>query len=162
MLTTRFHNDKEIGIAYLYCNFRRSYEQRIDDLLASILKQLVEKQPSLPEPLNNLYDRYNTRRTRPPLDELLRVLQSVTALYSRMFIIVDALDECQANDRKALISRIFNLQTMCNINFFATSRFIPAIVENFRDSSSLEIRATKGDIERYLESHIEQLLSFDD
>jgi DNA replication protein DnaC len=43
-LNTRFSNDPTIGIAYIYCNFRRQEEQKIDDLLASLLKQLAESQ----------------------------------------------------------------------------------------------------------------------
>src|SRR6185437_11037995 len=31
-LTTRFRNDKSIGIIYLYCNFRRQDEQKAEDL----------------------------------------------------------------------------------------------------------------------------------
>ena len=34
-LTTRFGNDRIIGIAYVYCNFRRQHEQKADDLLAN-------------------------------------------------------------------------------------------------------------------------------
>jgi DNA replication protein DnaC len=41
-LTTRFYDNKSIGIAYLYCNFRRKDEQKTGDLLASLLKQLVK------------------------------------------------------------------------------------------------------------------------
>jgi hypothetical protein len=37
-LTARFFNDPTIGITYVYCNFRRQDEQKIDDLLASLLK----------------------------------------------------------------------------------------------------------------------------
>jgi DNA replication protein DnaC len=37
-LITRFRNDKSVGIAYIYCNFRRKDEQKINDLLASLLK----------------------------------------------------------------------------------------------------------------------------
>jgi hypothetical protein len=40
-LTTRFNDDKSIGIAYLYCNVRRQDQQKICDLLASLLKQLA-------------------------------------------------------------------------------------------------------------------------
>jgi hypothetical protein len=40
-LMTRFQNDLTIGIAYIYCNFRRKDEQKINDLLASLLKQLL-------------------------------------------------------------------------------------------------------------------------
>jgi hypothetical protein len=40
-LTARFSNDPTIGITYIYLNFRPKDEQRIDDLLASLLKQLA-------------------------------------------------------------------------------------------------------------------------
>ena len=39
-LTTGFSTDTTIGIAYIYCNFQRQEEQKIDDLLMSLLKQL--------------------------------------------------------------------------------------------------------------------------
>lgn len=40
-LTTQFSNDPTIGIAYVYFNFRRQNEQKAEDLLASLLKQLT-------------------------------------------------------------------------------------------------------------------------
>ena len=92
-LTTRFRNNKSVGITYIYCNFRRQDEQKIYDLLASLLKQLAESQPSLPSTVKELYNRHKTKRTRPSLEEISRSLQAVTTLYSRVFIIVDALDE---------------------------------------------------------------------
>src|SRR5690349_4170224 len=42
-------------------------------------------------------DQHKKKRTRPSINELLRALQSVAAIFSRVFIIVDALDECQAS-----------------------------------------------------------------
>ena len=44
--------------------------------------------------------------------------------------------------------------------YLATSRFTPEIVDRFKDSESLEIRASSEDVERYLEGHIEQLPTF--
>jgi Cdc6-like AAA superfamily ATPase len=158
-LTARFHDNKSIGIAYLYCNFRRQDEQKIDDLLASLLKQLAESQPSLPGTVKDLYDRHKTKRTRPSLNEISRSLQAVTTLYSRVFIIVDALDECQVSDgcRPKFLSEIFSLQTKCTSNVFATSRFIPEITEKFNEGMRLEIRASNQDVQRYLNGHMSQL-----
>jgi hypothetical protein len=45
-----------------------------------------------------LYNRHKDKRTRPSLDEILGVLQTVAAAYSRIFMIGDALDECQVSD----------------------------------------------------------------
>src|SRR6202034_3115190 len=46
-LITRFQNDPTVNIVYIYCNFQRKDEQKIDDLLASLLKQLAQGQSSL-------------------------------------------------------------------------------------------------------------------
>jgi hypothetical protein len=119
---------------YLYCNFRRRDEQKIDDLLASLLKQLAECKPSLPGSVKDLYDRHKTKRTRLSLDEISRSLQSVLTTYSRVFIIVDALDECQVSDgcRSRFISNIFQLQAKYGTNLFETSRPIPEISETLK------------------------------
>jgi Cdc6-like AAA superfamily ATPase len=94
-LNTRFSNDPTIGIAYIYCNFQRQDEQKAEDLLASLLKQLSQGRSSLPDNVKSLYDCYRDKRTRPSFDEILRTLQFVTGMYSRVFIVIDALDECR-------------------------------------------------------------------
>ena len=108
-LCNRFHNDATVGIAYVYCNFRRKDEQKIDALLANLLQQLAQSQVSLPGSVKDLYDRHKEKQTRPSSDEISRALQSTAGSYSRVFIIVDALDECQVSDgcRTRLLSEIF-------------------------------------------------------
>lgn len=69
-LSTRFHNNKSVGIAYIYCNFRRKDVQKEQDLLASLLKQLSQKQSPLPDSVKSLYNKHKERRTRPSLDEI--------------------------------------------------------------------------------------------
>ena len=161
-LSTLFKNDKSIGVAYLYCNFRQQDEQKADDLLASLLKQLTQRQSSLPDSVKSLYDSNEDKQMRPSFDGISETLQSVAALYSRVFIVVDALDECQASDgcRSRFLSEIFALQAKCKANIFATSRFIPEIITKFSQSISVEIRASDEDVQRYLEGHIGQLPLF--
>jgi hypothetical protein len=162
ILRRRFQDDLSVGIAYLYCNFRRQDEQKAEDLLASLLKQLTQGLPSLPDTVKSLYDRHTVKGTRPSLDEISRSLQSVAALYSQVFIIVDALDECRASDgsRARFLTEVFNLQAKCRAYLFATSRFIPEITEKFDGSISLEIRASVEDVRRYVHGHISHLPSF--
>jgi hypothetical protein len=162
ILYTRFQDDLSVGIAYIYCNFQRQDEQKAEDLLASLLRQLTQGLPSLPDTVKFLYDRHYAKRTRPSFDEISRSLQSVAALYSRVFIIVDALDECRASDgcRAGFLTEVFNLRAKCRANLFATSRFIPEIMEKFDGSISLEIRASVEDVRRYVHSRISHLPSF--
>jgi hypothetical protein len=86
----------------------------------------------------------------------------VAALYSRVFIIVDALDECQTSDgcRTKFLTEIFHLQSKTGANVFVTSRLISDIVKMFDGSTLLEIRATKEDIKRYLQGHMDELRPF--
>jgi hypothetical protein len=158
-LTTRFQNDKSIGIVYLYFNFRRQEEQRTQDLLASLLKQLTQGQSFLAESVKSLYDNHRHKHTRPSVDEISKTLQSVVTLYSRVFIIVDALDECQVSNgcRTRFLLEIFNLRAKCRASLFVTSRFIPDIDEKFKEGTRLEIRASNPDVQRYLDGHMSQL-----
>ena len=157
-LTTRFRNDKSIGIAYLFCNFRQKDEQNAQELLATLLKQLSKEQSSLPESIKSLYDKHKKERTRPSIDEISRTLQSVASTYSRVIIIIDALDECQVSDgcRKKFLTEIFSLQIKTGANLFVTSRFIPDITEKFNGSTILEIRAHNEDVRQYLDGRISQ------
>lgn len=161
-LLATFRNDPSIGIAYLYCNFQRQQEQKPADLLVSLLKQLIQERSSIPENIKSLYDLHKDKRTRPSFEEILKALHSVIASYSRAFIIIDALDECQVSNgcRKRLLSEIFSLQDKTGASFFATSRFIPEIMKEFEGSISLEIRASGEDVQRYLDGHMSRLPSF--
>ena len=147
-LSTRFQSDNSIVVAYVYCNFKRQNEQTLEHLLASVLKQLAQGRSTLPESVKSLHDRCKSKKTQSSVDDISTVLQSVAAEYSRVFIIIDALDECRAQGgyRMQLLSKLSDLQTKCGTNLFATSRFIPEIIEKFKQDSSLEIRANAQDV----------------
>jgi Cdc6-like AAA superfamily ATPase len=161
-LCTKFQNDASVGIAYLYCNFRRQQEETSEALLLSLLKQLIQNRPSVAEGVKNLYERHKHKRTRPSPGEISKALQSVITDYSRTFLIIDALDECRVSEggRKQLLSEISNIQIRTGISLFVTSRLIPEIRKEFHRSVSLEIRASDEDVGRYLDGHMWQLPSF--
>ena len=161
-LCKTFGNDGSIGIAYLYCNFRQQRDQKPVDLLTNLLGQLVQGQPSVPKDIKSLYERHKVKRTRPSLDEISEVLQSIMANYSRTFIAIDALDECGTSDGGwwKFLSEISKLQAKTGTCLFATSRFIPEITAEFKGRPSLEIRANAGDVRKYLDGHISQLRPF--
>lgn len=161
-LCARFRNDGTVGIAYLYCEFRQKDQQSPEDLLASLLRQLAEGRPCLPPNLTSLFSSHKRQNTRPSFGELSGSLRSIAATYSKVFIIVDALDECQeANGCRArLLSELISLRGKCGANIFATSRFTPEIARHFEGDMTLEIRAHDQDVRRYLDSHIAYLPSF--
>ena len=147
-LCTKFEDDANIDIAYLYCNFRQQQEQKPTDLLLSLLKQLLQERLSVPEKVKTFYKRHKNKQTWPSFEEISKVLHSIVADYFRIFIIIDALDQCQVSDggRRRFLSEIFNLQAKTGINIFSTSRFIPEIMKEFEGSILLEIRASSEDV----------------
>ncbi|RKK75445.1 hypothetical protein BFJ69_g7702 [Fusarium oxysporum] len=161
-LLDSFHSESNIGVAYIYCNFRRRHEQKASDLIANLLKQLSESQPSLFKPVEDLYNKRKASRTRPSLQELGRVLQEVAATYSRVYIVLDALDECETTDGTLpnFIQQVLDLQSATSTNILATSRYIPEIKEKFRKAVSLKIRASEPDVRRYLAGRMSQLPVF--
>ncbi|KAL9607516.1 MAG: hypothetical protein Q9167_007571 [Letrouitia subvulpina] len=141
-LCTKYQHDSSIGIVYLFCNFRREEEQKPIDLLANLLKQLIQGLTYIPQSVKTLYEQH----------EIIKI-----------FIVIDALDECRlaAGDRQQFLLELFKLQVGNKGSLFATSRFIPEVTKHFADNSvSIEICATNQDVERYLDGHMSQLPSF--
>jgi hypothetical protein len=83
------------------------------------------------------------------------------ASYKRIFIIVDALDECQVfnGGREIFLREIFNLQIKAKGNIFATSRFIEEIQAKFDKCIKLKIRANDTDVQRYLNEKLQNFPS---
>ncbi|KAK6339354.1 hypothetical protein TWF718_008774 [Orbilia javanica] len=157
-LITRFSDSSPVvGIAYIYCSFKRNHEQRFEDLLASLLKQLSQNQATIPETIKELYHKHLGNRTRPSQEDIIEALRSVIGAYSRVFIIVDALDEYpESNGRAKFISELFHLHDEYGANVFATSRFIPQISEKFKNHTAFEIHAHDEDVRKYLDNQITQ------
>ncbi|GIC89807.1 ankyrin repeat domain-containing protein [Aspergillus udagawae] len=159
---SRYGNDSEVGISYLYCDYQRREEQKLEDLLASLLRQFIQVQTSLPDSIKILHDKHRIKATRPSISEIRSALYSICRHFSRIYIVIDALDECQTYDgsRSKILDEIFNLQLQYPVGFLATSRFIPDVVAKFQHKTTLEIRAAKPDMMRYLNANLDKLPSF--
>ena len=112
--------------------------------------------------MKDLYERHKDNQSRPSVGEISKILHSVLARYSRAFIIIDALDECQVSDkaRNEFVRGLFDLQAKTRANLLVTSRFIPEITEVFKESITLEIHAKDGDLHKYLDGNVSELPSF--
>jgi len=161
-LVGRFEDNTTVGVAYLYCNFQRQQDQKPEQLLANLIKQLAQHQKAFPGSVQALYDRHQKRNTRPLLEELSATLKSVGGSYSRVFIVVDALDECHDTDssRTKLLDHLFGAQSKIGLNLFVTSRFIPGIRKRFEGCLSKEICPSREDIFNFLDKRMSYLPDF--
>lgn len=157
----RYQQDPDVGIAYIYLNFRQQEQQRLQNLLSSLLKQLLYKKPTLPESIRELHDAHVAKGTRPSISELSAALSRVAASYTSIYLVIDALDECRVADgcRQEFINQLLSLQLQTGVTsqLFATSRSIPEIAEHFEDSLILRVRATDEDVSRYVDSSLARL-----
>lgn len=145
----------DVGVAYLFCSHTARFDQSAQALLAAALKQLISSRPDLCTPettINNIYETYQTRGIRPSLDDTIEAMQSVCAGFQRVYIVVDALDECADNDgmRNTLVRSLRCIQEGGNTQILCTSRPTPSIERLFRDDPVLRIRAQKEDVMRFV------------
>ena len=76
--------------------------------------------------------------------------------FSRVFIVIDALDECSEKDgiRESFLGEVRKL--LPNICLLVTSRPIANIEHEFENATRRDIHASDEDIKRYLEAQIER------
>ncbi|CAG9991613.1 unnamed protein product [Clonostachys byssicola] len=158
-------DDPTLGIAFIFCNFQRNEQQTTEMLLCSLLKQLVGLLPTPPQQLDDLYDTHRKLRTRPSVPELSKLVQIVLGSFSRAFVIVDALDECQNSDasRDRFLNAFFDMQASTGVNIFLTSRTIPEIENMLREERGalkLEIVAEQDDMKKYIRGRMSELPEF--
>ncbi|RYP10462.1 hypothetical protein DL764_000645 [Monosporascus ibericus] len=148
-----------IGVAYIYCNYKAQADQTTTSLLAAILKQLAQARPCAAEPVARLHNQHADRRTRPSLEEIISALRSVLTIYSSVYVVVDALDECAYKDgtRSQLLANLRDLQSKTDMRLMVTSRFIPEIETEFRSMPTLEVRASGTDVKRFVLGQIYRL-----
>ncbi|KAJ0415891.1 purine and uridine phosphorylase [Aspergillus carlsbadensis] len=145
--------DESIGLAYVFCNYRQQQIQKLDDLLASILRQLVQSLPVIPDDLRALYQGRRNDGSKLHHNDMCRFIESVCHVYSQVYLVVDALDECLQSDRDGVISYLIDLQQRCNLSLLTTSRDIPEITARFELFPAVEIRASVVDVRRLVLGH---------
>lgn len=155
----------EVGLAFVYCDFKTRH--KLEDLLASLVKQLSQQSEEFPECVVRLYGCHKHMNTRPSVAELSETLKIVAkSYYSKVFIVIDAIDECSTKDntRTKFSKAMTNLQDApdVTVNIMVTSRHLPSVKNMFggHDSTQIEIKANSEDVGAYLDAQMVELPDF--
>lgn len=158
-----FFKNKNVMVMCIYLNYKEQTEQTTLKLIGSLLRQLVEDQISISDNIQMLYEHHTNRSTHPTLDELVKVLQSELSAFSRAFVVIDALDECQDHESRVGLLEIL-LSLGGNLQLMVTSHDLPVIAQHFQATDCLEIQTQDADVRIYVEhrinaapKHIQQL-----
>src|ERR1700722_1748401 len=151
-LQTLFEENDSVATTFIYCNYKAQAEQTASNLIATLLKQIVQDRRAISDHVKSFYERHRRRYTHPTLDQLTNVLISEIQTYSKVFIVVDALDECREDDETRLLEVLRSLPQQ--VNLMVTSRNLPSIGRQFEGAKRLHIRAKDDDMKVYIEGRI--------
>ena len=140
-------------IAFIYCNHKEQATQNLRELVASLLKQFIQRHPVISESAQSLYGKHYSDDTVPTLDELRDALRQEIRRFSKVFIIVDAPDEPVERDRHRLIK---DVQSLANtVRLMVTSRPLALIEQIFLGEKSVDIRASEQDVRNYVQHRLD-------
>lgn len=142
------------AFAFLYCNYKERAQQTFQNLISSLTRQLIQHRRTIPSELRRLHQCSLDKQTCPSRQELLGLLTIVGSEFSSLYIVIDALDECDDSEeiRSCLVSTL--REALPRACFLVTSRFVPDIEQQFENHPRLEITATEEDIRRYVSDQI--------
>lgn len=140
----------------MYFSYYEKGTQTLPNLLGSILSQILYNVPSVPEELQESYRgrRSNGRSRSRTSSEHLESIRLITERLPRIFIVLDALDECSEEVRQQFLEAILSLQP--KVQLFVTSRFFTSMLAELGDCESLEVSAKESDMERYLSMRLSE------
>lgn len=143
-----FNTSDNVAVAFIYCNYKTQHT--LSELIAAILKQIAQDHLTASNEASLL--KYKRHKSYPMLEDLLTVLKIEMKTYSSVFIVIDALDECQDNTRGKLLGSLRALPG--NVKLLVTSRRLPSIAVDFQGDGHLPISANDNDMRTYIMDRI--------
>ena len=120
--------EEDLVVAWLYCDYLAQQEQTVINIMGAILKQLVGRR-EIPKDIREAFQ----EGRRPLLQDLVRMLRIAIASLPRVFICIDALDECLPRNLPELLEPLRDIvQESPRTRIFLTGRpHVKEIVQRF-------------------------------
>ncbi|PTB81710.1 purine and uridine phosphorylase, partial [Trichoderma longibrachiatum ATCC 18648] len=159
--------EEKVGLAFVFGDFLQRSHQRPVDILASLTKQLLRDQAYVPQEITETYNKSReisapsrSHNDNPTFSKMLQ--QVIISLFTRVFIVIDALDEL--DEAPSVLREVFNFLEGTSASLFVTSRpneKIQRMIKcDFEDNSPFKIRAQAEDIELYMDERLSHLKLF--
>ncbi|KAJ7445350.1 hypothetical protein B0H11DRAFT_431348 [Mycena galericulata] len=154
-LSAAFRNNKDIGVACIYLNHKEIDSQTPSRLLAGLWRQLVLDR-DIGSIAEKLYKQHQEKGTAPSLEEVVNVLRSSLKEFSKVFIVIDAIDEYPEDQRFILLKHLAEQMGLSlSVNLLVTSRpHVPA-GPTLPNVETLEIGAMPEDIQKFVNAQID-------
>ena len=147
--------EEDIAVAGLYCDFLSQQEQTVNNIMGAILKQLVGR-GDIPSYLREAFQKAKKEfgGRGPQLVDLMGMLRTAIASIPRVFICIDALDECLPKCLPELLESLRDIvRDSPSTRIFLTGR--PHVREDiqrhFVKAVVIPVSPNSGDIRNYVE-----------
>lgn len=146
--------DEDTGVSYVYLDYADRQTQTIENIMASLAKQLSLWRKSRDD-VERLHEQCQNGKSRPDLSKLEATLEAVCNRFKHVFFVFDALDECEDKLRTLLLAQLKRLEKP-RCRFFLTSRpHLQDLQRNLCDYPKIEIKAQDSDIKLLIQKRIE-------
>jgi hypothetical protein len=149
-------DSEDIGVAYMYCDYADKDNQTAENIMASLVKQLSLRKPSTLDHIQKLYEQCDRGKARPGVTKLTETLKNLCTVYRRIYVVIDALDECDDESRELLLAQLEKVDHSI-VRIFLTSR--PHLIEmqrKFDEFPQVEIMAKDSDIRVFIQNSIRE------
>lgn len=143
-----------IGLAYVYCDYRDQAQQTTQNIYGTILKQLLRALPSIPEEVTEILLESHRKKSPLELARLRDTLQITSRFFDQIYICLDALDECEHVDQ--LLSSLKQIPS--SVRLFSTGRkHVKSIIQRyFEDTRTILIEAKESDIRILIQEKVNE------
>lgn len=166
----KYKNAQGTRPVYFYCSRNTSEPERSNPraILASIVRQLSSLEPGLPilQPILRKYQEEEDQAFPSgglQIDTSCELIIELASLHAETVIVLDALDECDPENRYQLLEAMETILNQSNglVKIFASSRDDDDIVYELRNYPNLKISSNKNskDIGYFIKTETERLVS---
>ena len=149
-LLNNFAND-DTKVVYIYCNYKDQVAQTASNLIACLTRQIIGYPKELPQEMPSIYEDLQRQKSRPSFDELNRLLTAMCKKYKQTYVVVDALDECEASHERRLLLQVLESLPLKSTKLFVTSRpNNEDIFQTFSRANQIIIAAAVVDLREYI------------
>ncbi|KAK5629145.1 hypothetical protein RRF57_004860 [Xylaria bambusicola] len=145
--------ERDTGLTYVYCDFRRR-NQEPTALLANLWTQLILQRDLSKAEVDQLENDLYGRRVKLSAAQLNGLVEKefTDGKFQRMFVVIDALDECNEAQRETLLDHVSRLYPWANV--LITSRVLGGDLERFSDVRILRVISAEVDMHAYIRTRI--------
>ena len=155
-LVTQRSDNGTSACLYVYFDHRDQKRQDVKNLLPSLLAQLIRARGEASKEVSTIHETFKVKGMPPTTDEYLDVISSEIKSLHRVYIVVDALDEClhdpELNIREEFVGALRRLPQTTRLLFF--SRHDQSIGLLVNPDASLSVVADKTELGIYVRSRI--------